>query len=272
MPPAYTLRIGSLTFSFYTHDRRWRDFLKKYFGVFSVTAPAHNTIEIVPGRLSRRKLLYVERKDDRWIIERADFASSSSSDFRKTVLTVERDKYSFNSWLRVFCTLFGVSRSSILLHSAGVCSGERVYIFPGRSGAGKSTITRLLGKGSALSDELVLVNSSRKKSVIASSTPFWGELKKGSGKLFAAPVGGLFFLRHGPALSVSRLSRGEALKRLLPTILFFAKEQTSIDRLLSLAVGVVQQVPSFELTFSLRTSRGDIIRRIEKETTTEKHL
>ena len=62
----------------------------------------------------------------------------------------------FQNFLRVFVAYRLTAMGGMLLHSAGVVSDGRAYLFPGRSGDGKSTFSRLsLGHGkTVLSDDL----------------------------------------------------------------------------------------------------------------------
>jgi hypothetical protein len=192
----------------------------------------------------------VERTLNGWNIQREDFSSSSDSSFRSTVLFVQKNKYSFDSWFRIFITLAGLSRSHLLVHSAGISFRSYTCLFPGRSGRGKSTLIKKVGKQHALSDELVLVSAGG-ASITASSTPFWGELKRGTGNLFSAPLKSLYFLQRASSASVKKMEQGAALSELLPAVLFFANEPCSVRKVFSLSSRIVRKVPAYSLSFSL---------------------
>jgi hypothetical protein len=254
------LAIGSLHISFSVPDVRWRAFVAHRYAPYLAGAPLRGglRVDIAGGPVPRHNALTVSRDRSGWRIDREDFVSRSSSDFAVTDLHVLRDRYSFDSWLRVFCTLCGAGDGRLLMHSAAHHDAGGIYLFPGRSGSGKSTITRLLGKGSALSDELVLVSRGG-DGIRASSTPFWGELRKGTGTVFDAPVRGIFFLRHGTQLSARRLPPPETLRRLMTTVLFFSDEPEAVGRILDSGAALAESLPAFELSFTLRDTRDDVL-------------
>lgn len=67
------------------------------------------------------------------------------------------DVYSLDNLLRVAVAASLLRRGGLLLHAAGIQVGRRAWVFPGRSGRGKSTLSALAGRGRVLSDELTAV-------------------------------------------------------------------------------------------------------------------
>jgi len=264
MKRTIALSVGNAPLTFFLPDTSWHSFIKKYYGPYLVprslrASPRIGIMQLPSGSNGE---LSVDRDGGQWNIKRGDFTSRSTANFLSTELNIVKDRFSLNSWLRIFLSLYGAARSQLLIHSAGYYHSGGVYLFPGRSGSGKSTITRLLGKDSALSDELVIV-SSGKNNVQASSTPFWGELKKGSGSIFTGPLRGIFFLRHGAGISARRIDSGMGLRKLLPTVLFFSHDHATVSRVLALSAAFVKRLPAYELTFSLRNTRAEVINCIE---------
>lgn len=99
--------------------------------------------------------------------------------------------------------------NGLLLHSAGIIIDDRAALFFGVSGAGKSTMTEMMG-GVALSDELVAVSGDDVR-----ATGFWGSLDRDDAPRQKFPLGALVNLGRGDGVSLSRLSVGDAARRLL---------------------------------------------------------
>ncbi|MHB9154992.1 MAG: hypothetical protein ACYC5N_04770 [Endomicrobiales bacterium] len=263
MTTTCSLTIGTLTVAFECPSPAWRSFIAKRYAAY--LAPrglkTHARVSLRPGRFTALKNLRVSRSGNSVFIQRRDFRSLSNAGMRRTVLQVQRNRYSLDSWLRVFFTLLGLERSALLVHGAGAAFGNNSYLFPGRSGRGKSTLIRLLGRKHALSDELTLVFLRRGR-VFCASTPFWGELRRGPGRAFHAPARGIYFIRHAKKAALRPVPRTTALKQLLRTVLFFDHAPASMEDLLALAAEIASAVPAFDLPFSLKTRRQEILKLI----------
>jgi hypothetical protein len=79
-------------------------------------------------------------------------------------------------------------------------------------------------------------------------TPFWGELAR-AGEDQAAPLAGIYFIRHGDQHVVEALTPRQALERLLPNVVFFARDIDLTTQVLSIAAHLVETVPCFDLAF-----------------------
>ncbi|MEE8142985.1 MAG: hypothetical protein V3T77_07790, partial [Planctomycetota bacterium] len=81
--------------------------------------------------------------------------------------------------LRQICQVILIESQAFLVHAAAVAhpTRQKVHLFPGRSGSGKSTISALLqgAGGRVLSDDLVLLET--RDGVRVVSTPFFGSLR-----------------------------------------------------------------------------------------------
>lgn len=83
------------------------------------------------------------------------------------------------------------------IHASGVLWNQKVYIFSGFSGVGKSTFASLIMKVNGielLSDERILLVQ-ESKSIYGYGSPWYSTLDKTSPK--GAELAGIFFLRHG---------------------------------------------------------------------------
>jgi hypothetical protein len=134
-----------------------------------------------------------------------------------------------------------------LLHGATVVRDGRAYIFFGRSGAGKSTVASLSPEGSVLTDEISLLRYSD-GCWQAHGTPFWGEFRAaGINRLF--PIAGLYLLKQASDDRAEPLSLKEALRALLPCVLFFTAEKRAHETLLRTLMGLIEEIPCHRLHF-----------------------
>ena len=144
----------------------------------------------------------------------------------------------------------------LLVHAAGaVVRGESevVVAFPGRSGAGKSTITNLLAsqpKFQFLSDDRLLLRTAG-GAVTAFGTPWPGDA--GIAVNREARLGAMCFLRpsYGARSAIRPLSPSETLARILPVASIPWYEPLLLEPALACVERVIERVPSFELAFRL---------------------
>jgi len=256
------LEIGNVRVGFSCFDKNFMQMIRKNYDPYIYTGrkSPHAAVQIIPSAGFPGKLT-VKTSRKRWEIFRRDFHSVTLVKTSNTSLECALNKFSFDSWLRVFVTLYGLDKNALLIHSSGLCLYGSGYIFPGRSGAGKSTITGILGKKNALSDEIVMLTSEGPR-MLASSTPFWGELKMGAHKKRTCRPKGLYFIKHGSKLSAEKISRADALKKLLATVLFFSKENIKVSKMLSLCALACGKIPAYTLAFPLGVKRKELISAI----------
>ena len=257
-PFVISFKTKSETLSFILRNR-YKEYLKR-------PAKSGETVKafLVAKPFNSIQSPRVLRGNNETVITRNDFISRSKSRQGKTDLAVTGNRYSLDSWLRVFLSLRALKRNGLLLHSAGWAMGKNTFISAGESGRGKSSIIRILGKKNALSDELVLLYKKRGKEYFGCSTPFWGELSKGSGRLFDRKLKAIFFIRHSKNLELSKLSESEAARGILKTSLFFSKHPADNSKLLETAAKIARHTPAYELGFSLNTPRSDITRLLDE--------
>lgn len=158
----------------------------------------------------------------------------------------------FDSHLRILYTLLLAERRGALFHAAGLKLGRGGYLFPGDSGAGKTTLARIAGVEILLSDEVTGVEL-RGRSARVMGTPFWGEFEEGRLNL-TLPLKGLFFLNRHAKSGCRHVPGDEAVARLMGQALFFTNDREYGARLLSIAARIVRRIPAFELSFDRRKS------------------
>ncbi len=118
--------------------------------------------------------------------------------------------------LELLFVLHLTAHGGLLLHGCAFAQGGRGLLFLGESGAGKSTIARLLcrrGLGGILSDDRAILRPQAGGGFLLYGTPWHGEER------FAAyggvPLAGVFLLRHGGDNRLQPLSRAAAVSGLL---------------------------------------------------------
>jgi len=164
-----------------------------------------------------------------------------------TAVLIDPSEVSVDVFLRILYSLALVEVHGLVLHSASLIRNGKAYLFCGPSGSGKTTVARLSPDKTLLSDELSIAKVSE-GSAVCYGTPFWGELAR-AGEDRTAPLAGIYFLRKGDRHAAEALRPRQALERLLPNVVFFAREADLTARVFRIAAGLVEAVPCFDLFF-----------------------
>ena len=150
-------------------------------------------------------------------------------------------------------------RQGAIVHAAGMVLDGRAFIFPGKSGAGKSTICRLL----AARDEIELLSDDRMivrkmdGTFRAYGTPWPGEA--GIAVNASAPLAGIFFLSHGTSNQIREIAVKDALNRLLPTMSIPWYDRGIVAQMLQLCEDLISTVPMYDLVFTPSHEVMDVI-------------
>jgi hypothetical protein len=186
-----------------------------------------------------------------WCARRRDFdcrwnASSGT-------LRLPPSIYSFDACLRVLLATLLPSHGCILVHAAAVGSGGKAYAFPGKSGSGKTTISRLSRNGIILNDEISALSMSRRQAFVW-GTPFWGEMGSGPPHNRPHALHALYFLQKSRANRITPLTTTEALRRLLRCICTFSADSDHIGDILAIAGRLVDATRTGVLAFQKSTA------------------
>ncbi len=144
--------------------------------------------------------------------------------------------------------------AALMLHAAGGTIDGGGVLFAGQSGAGKSTVSRLLGseKGARfLSDDRVMLRRFGSKLSVY-GTPWPGDA--GMALNESAPLKAICFLRQADDTNLRRLNPDEILERLLPVTSVPWYESWLTGKVLDLCEFLIEQYPAYELSFRPQTN------------------
>jgi len=165
-----------------------------------------------------------------------------------TELWISPSIYAFDAALRVWLASILPQQGGMLIHASAIVFQQQAFVFPGPSGAGKTTLSRLLGPD-ILNDEIVALLPGTENNYEVWGTPFWGEMGTGPWSPIAYPLAGLMFPVKRKKLSLEILPTHQSLMLLLRTVCHFAQGKDEAARLLELAYKVCSQQPSYKLRF-----------------------
>lgn len=121
----------------------------------------------------------------------------------------------------------------VLLHSAGVLRESRAYLFLGRSGAGKTTISRICQAAGleVLSDDMNAVLPAAGGAVVE-KLPFAGDLGQTGKRVGGGDLAALFRLEQAPEHTLKPLAEPEAVALLVSCSPYLNADPHRTDRLL----------------------------------------
>jgi len=157
-------------------------------------------------------------------------------------------------------------KQGALLHAAGIDINGNGYIFPGKSGAGKSTITRQLAVREdigLLSDDRIVVRK-MDGAFRAYGTPWPGEAGIAINK--SVPLSGIFFINHASYNRIKQITPGQALKRLLPVTSIPWYDREIMSEILTFCEDLILNVPIYELYFKPSVEVVDVFEKFVSET------
>jgi hypothetical protein len=153
--------------------------------------------------------------------------------------------------LLLMCIL--APRQGAIIHGAGVVMGGKGYLFPGRSGAGKTTLSRqFMARGhlngvDLLSDDRVIVRTLDGEFAVF-GTPWAGDAQVALNR--HAPAGAILFLNRGETNRATPVTPREALEKLLPVTSIPWYDRELIDRITSFCEALTAQIPAYDLFFA----------------------
>jgi len=152
-------------------------------------------------------------------------------------------------------------KEGALLHAAGIRIKGKGCIFPGQSGAGKSTITRQFAAGEyakLLSDDRIIVRKIG-ETFKAYGTPWPGEA--GIALNESMPLSGIFFINHGSSNRIKAIKPQKALERLFPVTSIPWYDRDIMPKILDFCEDLVLNVPAYELDFKPSVEVVDVLEK-----------
>lgn len=161
---------------------------------------------------------------------------------------------------QILLTQLLATRRGVLVHAAGVEYDGSANLLIGKSGKGKSTISRLLDRQAGfrlINDDRIVVRIHGDQ-VRAYGTPWPGEMQVAQEACL--PVRRLLFLRHAARHALHRLTPADVIERLLPTVSIPWYDAGQRDSVLGVCEQVAKEVPAWDLAF---TPDEDVARFLE---------
>jgi hypothetical protein len=170
----------------------------------------------------------------------------------------------FENYLRVLAAYRLLELGGAMLHSAGVTDGTSAWLLLGRSGAGKTTSSRLCRArgGTVLSDDLNAVRLEDGARPRLAWLPFAGDLGVQAGGSESYPLAAVLRLTQGTEDRLRPLSPAAALAGLVAAAPFVNHDPWRREPLLSTLERLARSVPAYELVFSLDGGVWDILKSI----------
>jgi hypothetical protein len=156
--------------------------------------------------------------------------------------------------IRSCLSLLCEDEGSLLVHASGVWRRDRVWVFCGVSGSGKSTIAQdLSGGGEIFSQDRVVLRPREDGVIEALSTPFSDERSESACPKIGI-VAGIVFIEQATETRITPVTTHEAVRTLLAESLVFTRPPDGLERLLVQAGIIAQSGTCSRLDFSLDES------------------
>lgn len=152
-------------------------------------------------------------------------------------------------FLRVAAALLAFREDGLLIHAAGLQSKDRVHLFIGQSGSGKSTVVALSPDAAALNDDLIVLRP-QKEDWVACGTPFWNtETGHREGQTASGPLAGIYRLVQDSDVYLEQLSPAAATAELVANCPVINGSPAHLAALISRCRQLASAVPVRRLHF-----------------------
>jgi hypothetical protein len=174
----------------------------------------------------------------------------------------EMSPFAVDTVLRVIFATLLPRVGGMLIHACGLRHEAVGVIFPGQSGAGKTTLARKAPDADdVLSDEMVAVRRLDDGWRVF-GTPFWGDFARGGISMRSWPLRTVAFLTQTREVGMTPITSSDATLRLLGCFLSFATDRASIERCLAVAIELCAEVRSVEAGLTRAAPTLDVFRKL----------
>lgn len=229
-------------------DRGFLDFLSARYGEFASHVPPQLSVHVEVreaaaddvGARRAGPFARIAGGEGTLSIEGADFKGAFDERSGHGWITQPRDPSPLETFLTAIYAGRLLKEGGVFLHAAGLVGPNGACVFFGPSGSGKTTVAGLVGEG-VISDEIVALRRDG-HGYRVSGVPW-------RGSRLSAPLAGLFRLRKAQGTSFRSLSPVEAVRQLLPSVLFSRTDLDEMNRFLEIGGEMVRRVPCYEMQF-----------------------
>jgi hypothetical protein len=257
------LSIAGVDLCFESVDPRGDSLLDDYAGEFAVgdrvpAAPSPLRISLTttddpiqPGKGGGEAVATRREKDV--LFDRFDFEATWDPRSGRVEARCWGQRTSIGSLVRVLCSAALPREGGLLVHASSVVSRGRAFLFPGPSGAGKTTLASLGGARPVLCDEISAVRPVGDR-YFAMPTPFFGEMPRRP-RTEPAP---LLLIgrptknpRAGDPPRLVPIGQAVALAELLHCAVAFDESPAGRREIVDAASALVLRIPAYDVHFSL---------------------
>lgn len=230
-------------------DDAFAGLLAPAYADFATDAPPQLSlkIELVPAppddvaRAWQGPFARVTGADGALAIEGPGFRGAFDERSGRGWITQPPDPAPFETFLTAICAGALLGRGGFLLHAAAILAPDGARVFFGPSESGKTTVSRLVGRG-VISDEYAAIRRVGDRWRV-SGVPW-------RGSRLAGDLAGVFRLRKAEATAFAPLAPVEAVRELLASVLFSRADGAEVARFLETAGELVRTVPCYAMRFA----------------------
>ena len=150
-------------------------------------------------------------------------------------------------FLRVVFAFLIFQAEGMMVHGAGILHNGSGYLFFGRSGSGKTTVSHSSVNDEVLNDDLVAVVPQGNTWKMY-STPFWNPTQV-KPKPLAAPLTAMYRLVQDNKAYLESFKTGQALAEFMANIPIISSSPAQSECLMERCITLLRQVPAYRLHF-----------------------
>ncbi len=174
----------------------------------------------------------------------------------------EMSPFAVDCVLRVIFATLLPRVGGLLIHGCGLRHASVGVVFPGPSGAGKTTLARKAPDADdVLSDEIVAVRRLDDGWRVF-GTPFWGDFARGGISTRSWPLRTVAFLTQTREVAMTPITSSDATLRLLGCFMSFAADRASVDLCLDVAIRLCAEVRSVEAGLTRAAPTPAVFRKL----------